>query len=62
MMRDMMPQSSACPAYGGANLSGYSMSAPVSNPLQISTHNNFLSLTGTISSNQKGDVVKFTVP
>ena len=61
-MRDMMPRAQACSPYGGANFKSSSMSAPVSNPLQISTHNNFLSLTGTISSNQKGDVVKFIVP
>ena len=55
---------SACPPYGGgARLGGgYSNYAPVSNPLEISTHNNFLSLPGTIVSNQKGETLRFIVP
>ena len=39
-----------------------SQSVPFVNPMDITTHNNFLSLPGSIVSNQKGDVLRFQVP
>lgn len=60
---------SACPpmpggygGYGGVYASTSSINAQLVNPLDITTHNNFLILPGTLVSNQKGDLLKFIVP
>lgn len=39
-----------------------SANIPFVNPFDITTHNNFLTLPGTLVSNQKGDLLRFTVP
>ena len=55
-------QASACPAYNLRGFAANSITAALINPLDFSTHNNFLSFPGSIISNQKGDLLRFSIP
>lgn len=59
----MMYRAEKCAPYGGrmgGKVHGsYSAAQAFVNPEDLTTHNNFLSLPGTIVSNQKGDTLVF---
>jgi hypothetical protein len=47
-------------AKAGGKLHGsYSASVPLLNPLELSTHNNFIAYPGSVVANEKGDLLRF---